>query len=74
MLVLRMTLIFRPLKIYLPIAALLFVLAPLALGIGWFGFGKILDNTALIILFAGFQTAAIGLLADVVNVRRSRAP
>ena len=74
MLVLRMTLIFRPLKIYLPIAAMLFFLAPLALGIGWFGFHKIFDNTALILLFAGFQTAAIGLLADVVNVRRSRAP
>ncbi len=74
MLVLRMTLIFRPLKIYLPIAAVLFLLAPLALGIGWFGFHKIFDNTALILLFAGFQAAAIGLLADVVNVRRSRAP
>ncbi|MCC6179524.1 MAG: glycosyltransferase family 2 protein [Chloroflexi bacterium] len=74
MLVLRMTLIFRPLKIYLPIAAVLFLLAPIVLGIGWFGFHKIFDNTALILLFAGFQLAAIGLLADVVNVRRSRAP
>ena len=74
MLVLRMTLIFRPLKIYLPIAAVLFLLAPLVLAIGWFGFHKIFDNTALIVLFAGFQSMAIGLLADVVNVRRSRAP
>ena len=74
MLVLRMTLIFRPLKIYLPLAAILFVLAPLVLGIGWFGFHKIFDNTALIILFAGFQCLVVGFLADVVNVRRSRAP
>jgi glycosyltransferase involved in cell wall biosynthesis len=74
MLVLRLTLIFRPLKIYLPLAAILFVLSPLVLGIGWFGFHKIFDNTALIILFAAFQCLVVGLLADVVNVRRSRAP
>jgi glycosyltransferase involved in cell wall biosynthesis len=74
MLVLRMTLIFRPLKVYLPIAAMLFLLSPLVLGIGWFGFHKIFDNTALIILFAAFQCVVIGLLADVVNVRRSRSP
>ena len=42
--------------------------------VGWFGFGKIFDNTALLFLFAAFQCFAIGLLADVVNVRRSRAP
>jgi len=74
MLILRMTLIFRPLKIYLPIAAIMLLLGPLVLGVGWFSFGRILDNTALIFMFAGFQAAAIGLLADVVNVRRSRAP
>jgi glycosyltransferase involved in cell wall biosynthesis len=74
MLILRMTLIFRPLKVYLPIAAGLFFLAAAIVAVGWFGFGKIFDNTALIFLFAAFQCVAIGLLADVVNVRRSRAP
>jgi glycosyltransferase involved in cell wall biosynthesis len=74
MLVLRMTLIFRPLKVYLPIAFSLFALAVAVFLIGWFFFGKIFDNTALLLLFASFQSAAIGLLADVVNVRRSRAP
>ena len=42
--------------------------------VGWFFFGKIFDNTALLLLFASFQSAAIGMLADVVNVRRSAAP
>ena len=74
MLILRMTLIFRPLKVYLPLAAILFFIAAAIVTVGWFGFGKILDNTALIFLFAAFQSVAIGLLADVVNVRRSRAP
>jgi glycosyltransferase involved in cell wall biosynthesis len=74
MLILRLTLIFRPLKIYLPLAASLFLLAGLVVTVGWVGFGKIFDNTALIVLFAAFQAVAIGLLADVVNVRRSRAP
>jgi len=74
MLVLRLTLIFRPLKIYLPLAFGLFVLAALVFIVGWLAFGKVLDNTALLLLFASFQSVAIGLLADVVNVRRSRAP
>jgi glycosyltransferase involved in cell wall biosynthesis len=74
MLIIRLTLIFRPLKVYLPIAAMLFALAAITVAVGWFGFGKIFDNTALIFLFAAFQCVAIGLLADVVNVRRSRAP
>jgi glycosyltransferase involved in cell wall biosynthesis len=74
MLILRLTLIFRPLKVYLPLAAMLFALAATVVVVGWFGFGKIFDNTALIVLFAAFQCVAIGLLADVVNVRRSKAP
>jgi glycosyltransferase involved in cell wall biosynthesis len=74
MLVIRLTLIFRPLKVFLPIAIGLFLLAAVVLGIGWFGFGKIFDNTSMLLLFAAFQSVAIGMLADVVNVRRSRAP
>jgi glycosyltransferase involved in cell wall biosynthesis len=74
MLILRLTLIFRPLKVYLPLAGMLFLLSPLVLAVGWFAFQKILDNTALIVLFAAFQCVVVGLLADVVNVRRSRAP
>jgi len=74
MLIIRLTLIFRPLKVYLPLAAMLFALAFAIVAVGWFVFGKIFDNTALIFLFAAFQAVAIGLLADVVNVRRSRAP
>lgn len=74
MLIIRLTLIFRPLKVYLPLAASLFALAFAVVVVGWFVFGKIFDNTALIFLFAAFQAVAIGLLADVVNVRRSRAP
>jgi glycosyltransferase involved in cell wall biosynthesis len=74
MLILRMTLIFRPLKVYLPLAAMLLVLGAAIFIGGWFAFGKIFDNTALLFLFAAFQCFAIGMLADVVNVRRSRSP
>jgi hypothetical protein len=74
MLVIRLTLIFRPLKIYLPLALSLILVALVVVAIGWFGFHRIFDNTAAILLFAAFQCFAIGMLADVVNVRRSRAP
>src|SRR5687767_14029889 len=74
MLILRMTLIFRPLKVYLPLAAILVLLGAAIFAAGWFVFGKIFDNTALLFLFAAFQCFAIGMLADVVYVRRSRSP
>jgi glycosyltransferase involved in cell wall biosynthesis len=74
MLVLRLTLIFRPLKIYLPIAGLMVLFAFVILIIGWYGFGRIFDNTILLFIQAAFQSAIVGLLADTVNVRRSRAP
>ena len=73
MLILRMTLIFRPLKVYLPLAAILFLGAAI-FAVGWFVFGKIFDNTALLFLFAAFQCFAIGMLADVVNVPAEPPP
>lgn len=74
MLILRLTLIFRPLKIYLPIGAFLSLCAAFILVVGWYGFGRVFDNTILIFIQAALQATMIGLLADVVNVRRSRAP
>ncbi|MFN8521716.1 MAG: glycosyltransferase family 2 protein [Chloroflexota bacterium] len=74
MLILRLTLIFRPLKIYLPLAAWMGVIAICVLLVGWYGFGRIFDNTILVFIEAALQAAMIGLLADVVNVRRSRSP
>ncbi len=74
LLVLRLTLIFRPLKIYLPLSALMLALSVTVLVVGWYGFGRVFDNTILLFVFTGLQALMIGLLADVVNVRRSRAP
>ena len=73
MLVLRLTLIFRPLKIYLPIAGFMLVFAGLVLVVGLYAFNRVFDNTILLLIQAALQAAMIGLLADVVNVRRSRA-
>ena len=74
MLVLRLTLIFRPLKIYLPLSALMFLVAALVLAVGWFTVGRVFDNTILLFVFTGLQAFMLGMLADVVNIRRSRAP
>ena len=64
----------RPRSDLLRATAILCVLAVAIFALGWFVFGKIFDNTALHFLFAAFQCFAIGMLADVVNVRRSRSP
>ncbi|HYU20380.1 MAG TPA: glycosyltransferase family 2 protein [Chloroflexota bacterium] len=74
LLVLRLTLTFRPLKIYLPLGGLFLLFAVLVLIVGWYGFGKLFDNTVMLLVMLAIQAAMIGMLADVVNVRRNRPP
>ncbi len=71
--VVRMILSYNPLRVFMPIGMVL-----LLLGVGKLGFDvvtkdlRVTTNT-LLLLFAGFQILAIGLLADLV-VRVSRRP
>ncbi|MDM7915352.1 MAG: glycosyltransferase family 2 protein [Candidatus Eisenbacteria bacterium] len=71
-LIVRTILYFRPLKIFLPISAFLFLLA-----IGIFIYSalfteKIMDASVTITLMTAFQMAAIGLLADLIDKRCHR--
>jgi len=68
-LILRIALYFAPLKIFLPVSALLVLL-----GIGWGVFslkvlGHLADVSTVVIIMAGIQVAVIGLLAELVNRR-----
>ncbi len=71
--VVRMMLSYNPLRVFMPVGVLLMLL-----GMGKLGFDvvtkdfRVTTNT-LLLLFAGFQILAIGLLADLV-VRVSRRP
>lgn len=72
-LIVRTVLYFRPLKIFLPMAAFLFLLAMAVLGYSNFFTSKIMDASVSIMLMSAFQMAAIGLLADLIDKRSGRA-
>lgn len=68
-LVLRIALYFAPMKIFLPISGILFLLA---FGWGLFGafvLGRIADASTAVIVMSGVQVAMIGLLAELINKR-----
>lgn len=71
-LILRTILYFRPLKIFLPIAGLLFLAAIAILVYSAFWTEKIMDASVTITLMTSFQMAAIGLLADLIDKRSQR--
>ncbi len=72
-LIVRTVLYFRPLKIFLPLAGFLFLLAIGVLGYSWYFTPKIMDASVSIILMSAFQMAAIGLLADLIDKRSGRS-
>jgi hypothetical protein len=68
-LVWRIALYFAPLKLFLPLSALIFLLA-----VGWALFtllywGRLADVTTLVIVLTAFQVAVIGMLAELINKR-----
>ena len=69
MLILRIALYFAPLKIFLPLSGLLWLLS-MAVGFyTWLVVGVIADVTIVLVALAAFQMAAIGLLAELINKR-----
>jgi glycosyltransferase involved in cell wall biosynthesis len=68
-LILRIALYFAPLKIFVPLSALLFVLAILWGIVSTVVFGRFADASTLVIMMAALQTFVVGLLAELVNKR-----
>ncbi len=72
-LILRTILYFRPLKIFLPLAGILFVAGIAVLFYSWKYTPKIMDASVSILLVSALQMAALGLLADLIDKRSGRA-
>ena len=71
--VIRMTLSYNPLKVFLPFGGLLFAVGLVKLGFDWSSRDFRLSTNTLLIFFAALQVTTLGLLADLV-VRATRAP
>jgi glycosyltransferase involved in cell wall biosynthesis len=69
-LVLRVVMYFKPLKIFIPMSGIIFVVA-LASLLNAYYHGAVLSSSTLFLLVAGVQVAALGLLADLL-VKRGR--
>jgi hypothetical protein len=69
-LVLRIVMYFKPLKIFMPLSGILLV-AGVAAGVSSTFRGQALDGVTILLLVAGLQVAALGLLADLL-VKRGR--
>ena len=64
--VVRMTLSYNPLKVFLPIGGLLLVLGLVKLGFDWAERDFRLAANTLLILMASLQAITVGLLADLI--------
>jgi hypothetical protein len=71
--VIRMTLSYNPLKVFLPFGGILFAIGLVKLGFDWSSRDFRLSTNTLLIFFAALQVTTLGLLADLV-VRATRAP
>ena len=72
LLILRITLLFNPLKIFLPLGGVFFLLALVTWGVGLAMFGRLFDNLILFQAELGTIAIMIGMLADLINVRLRR--
>jgi glycosyltransferase involved in cell wall biosynthesis len=69
--VVRMVLTYNPLKVFAPLAAALFAIGTVKLGVDLFQKDWRVATNTLLILFTAFQLLAIGLIADLI-VRLTR--
>jgi glycosyltransferase involved in cell wall biosynthesis len=72
MLILRMTLLFRPLKIFIPISIFFFSAALLTWAVGLAALHRLFDNLIAFEAECGVMALMLGMLADLINVRLRR--
>lgn len=71
-LIVRTVMYFRPLKVFLPVAGILFATALGVLFYSWYFTPKIMDASVSIILMSAFQMAGLGMVADLIDKRTGR--
>lgn len=68
-LIIRTSLLFNPLKIFIPISMIMFLASFLVFSYSLFFLPRILDVTSLILFVGGMQILAIGMIADLIDKR-----
>ena len=70
LLLVRTVMLFNPLKIFLPLSAVLFLAAVAVAVLSYTVLDRLLDTTFVVLLLSSLQILALGFLADLVNRRR----
>lgn len=72
LLIVRTTVYYAPLRVFLPLSVVLFLIG-IAIGIySFFILGQLMDVTTVVLVLAALQVAAAGLLADMIDKRTPR--
>lgn len=71
-LIVRTTLYFNPLKIFMPLSGLILLAAIALLIYSKFVIGRVMDISVIVLLSASLQIAVIGMLADLIDKRGHR--
>ena len=71
-LILRTSLYFNPLKIFIPFSLILFLLAVMVFIYSKFFTPQVMDITIIVIIMTAVQILALGLIADLVDKRTDR--
>lgn len=71
-LIVRTTLYFNPMKIFMPLSGLVGLLAIALLFFSKYVLGKVMDISVIVLLSAALQIAVIGMLADLIDKRGPR--
>jgi glycosyltransferase involved in cell wall biosynthesis len=71
-LIVRTTLYFNPLKIFMPLSGLVALAAIGLLLFSKYALGKVMDISVIVLLSAALQIAVIGMLADLIDKRGHR--
>jgi len=71
-LIVRTTLYFNPLKIFMPLSGFVFLAALGLLVYSKFMLGRVMDISVIVLLSAALQIAVIGMLADLIDKRGHR--
>lgn len=72
-LILRTSMYFDPLRIFLPMSGFFF-LASLGVGFGsWLWTGRVMDVTTVVLFVTGVQMLVLGMFADMLNLRIPRS-
>ncbi len=68
-LIIRTTLYFNPLKVFMPMSGMIALAAVALLVYSKFVIGRVMDISVIVLLSAALQVAVIGLLADLIDKR-----